>query len=270
MRSLNHLLATFLLPISENARRGGTSVLQPHAKMWTRSKRVKGSDSVGAKITLTGSVTSSWRQVAQYFVADLETGGSSTAPAGLPLPSKNITYTVFVSLKAGRKVGLETAPKDKRWVIQGELCLDLPLDQCSGEIGVVAYQISEMTAKASGTTSAAASVSTATVPAFNSDLAQAPTMRLAELRIPEKFLGSRLNPVKTQAVRNFVADHHTIDKPITVCRDEEGTLWLVDGYRRYVVAAEAGLTDVPVHEDPGPLGRWLRRLGPPSTNDSAS
>ncbi len=227
----------------------------------------KGSDFVGAKITLTGPVANGWRQTPQYFVADLETGGSSTAPAGLPLPSKSITYTVFVSLKAARKAHLDTAAKDQKWVIQGELCLDLPLDQCGGEIGVVAYQITEMAGKSPAPE---APSSASPVPPTPPDVADCPKVRLSELRIPEIFLGSRLNRAKTQAVRDFVATHQSIDKPITVCRDDEGTLWLVDGYRRYVVASEAGLSEVPIREDSGPLERWTRRFGPQVTDSSAS
>lgn len=78
------------------------------------------------------------------YAFEMKQGGSKNALKGLPLPSQQIQFTVFVSLKAGKKAGLEHAPADIKWLIPGELALDAPVSECPGEIGVVAFQITDI------------------------------------------------------------------------------------------------------------------------------
>ena len=67
---------------------------------------------------------------------------------------------------------------------------------------------------------------------------------MENIQVPDQFLQTKLNPVKTDLLREFVRKNGWIDKPIHLCR-EENTYWLVDGYRRYVVAREFGFDEVP-------------------------
>jgi hypothetical protein len=212
---------------------------------------------VGAKIMLTGTRTGELRKTAQYYAFEMELEGSKTAPKGLPLPSKSIQYTVFVSLKAGRKAKLESAPIDRKWLIQGELVLDVPVQDCPGEIGVVAFQIAELPSKQEQSP-ASDSPSEREVKAAQAEVAAAVSniqaepstetsilqVKLENIQVPEQFLQTKLNPVKTDLLRKFVQKNGRIDKPIHLCR-EENTYWLVDGYRRYVVAREFGFDEVP-------------------------
>lgn len=211
---------------------------------------------MGAKITLTGVRSSRLRKTAKYYAFEMTLGGSPTAPKGLPLPSSSVQYTVFVSLKAGKKAGLEGSPIEQKWLIQGEIVLDIPVDECPGEIGVVAYQISAL--PASGKENqvksqdpiqepiAAKAEVAATVEAVDKvstdDVRMVP---IGDIHLPEKFQGAWLNPKKTEPVREWIQKNGRLDKPLDVCITD-GAYWLVDGYRRYVVAQEIGFTEVPV------------------------
>lgn len=222
---------------------------------------------MAAKITLTGTRSSKIRKTAQYYAFEMEQGGSKHAPKGLPLPSQQIQFTVFVSLKAGKKAGFELAPADTKWLVQGELALDVPVSECPGEIGVVAFQIGEVPNKSDSETESESATkseeakkivvkqqntaqpqvaATASIKHRKEDVQESTTViPLLNIKVPEAYLNTQLNPFKTAAVREYVALQNKLDKPITV-RDEEGEYWLVDGYRRYVVASEMGLEQVPI------------------------
>lgn len=219
---------------------------------------------MGAKITLTGTRAGKIRKTAKYYTFEMELGGSKSAPKGLPLASENIQYTVFVSLKAGKKAKLDVAPKDQKWLIQGEIVLDIPVQDCPGEIGVIAFQIAELPSKAAEKPSqnkvtaeqeikgTKAEVAATTDNQPNQDTVEpAPTtvIKLGDIQVPEPFLQTRLNPYKTDQLRDFVREHGQLDKPIHLCL-VEGSYWLVDGYRRYVVAREFGIEEVSVKMEP--------------------
>jgi len=67
--------------------------------------------------------------------------GSPSAPKGLK-KSTFISYTVFVAKKAFNKTGLtKKSIMHEKILIQGEPTLDIPIDECPGEIGVICFQI---------------------------------------------------------------------------------------------------------------------------------
>lgn len=218
---------------------------------------------MSAKITLTGIRSGKIRKNAQYYAFEMEQGGSKSAPKGLPMPSQKIRFTVFVSLKAGKKAGLDRAPADTKWLIQGELVLEVPVSECPGEIGIIAFQISEIPKKSdleaeSQTSTQAVKLVLAQQNATQAEVAATATKHnmeyteepatmipLLHIKVPGTYLNTNLNPIKTAAVREYVAVHKELDKPITVKKNED-EYWLVDGYRRYVVASEMGLEQVPV------------------------
>ncbi|MGX4607712.1 plasmid stabilization protein [Priestia sp. JNUCC 25] len=93
------------------------------------------------KITLTGSATGPLREYDRYVAFDMREKGSPSAPKGLK-KSTFISYTVFVAKKAFNKTGLtKKSIMHEKILIQGEPTLDIPIDECPGEIGVICFQI---------------------------------------------------------------------------------------------------------------------------------
>ncbi|WP_407728543.1 plasmid stabilization protein (plasmid) [Priestia megaterium] len=93
------------------------------------------------KITLTGSATGPLREYDRYVAFDMREKGSPSAPKGLK-KSTFISYTVFVAKKAFNKTGLtKKSIMHEKVLIQGEPTLDIPIDECPGEIGVICFQI---------------------------------------------------------------------------------------------------------------------------------
>ncbi|MGG0481335.1 plasmid stabilization protein [Priestia megaterium] len=93
------------------------------------------------KMTLTGSATGPLREYDRYVAFDMREKGSPAAPKGLK-KSTFISYTVFVAKKAFNKTGLtKKSIMHEKILIQGEPTLDIPIDECPGEIGVICFQI---------------------------------------------------------------------------------------------------------------------------------
>ncbi|WP_427127500.1 plasmid stabilization protein (plasmid) [Priestia megaterium] len=93
------------------------------------------------KITLTGSATGPLREYDRYVAFDMREKGSPSAPKGLK-KSTFISYTVFVAKKAFNKTGLtKKSVMHEKILIQGEPTLDIPIDECPGEVGVICFQI---------------------------------------------------------------------------------------------------------------------------------
>jgi len=99
------------------------------------------------KITLTGSATGPLREYDRYFAFDMREKGSPSAPKGLK-KSTFISYTVFVAKKAFNKTGLtKKSIMHEKILIQGEPTLDIPIDECPGEVGVICFQITVLSNK---------------------------------------------------------------------------------------------------------------------------
>ncbi|MEK1833624.1 hypothetical protein AAAC51_45920 [Priestia megaterium] len=64
-----------------------------------------------------------------------------------------------------------------------------------------------------------------------------------DIIVPEAFLKTRPNPVKTEEVIEFVKRTGHLDKPLTI---EKESKVLKDGYRRYIVAKTVKMDKVPV------------------------
>ncbi|MED4240812.1 plasmid stabilization protein [Priestia megaterium] len=93
------------------------------------------------KMTLTGSATGPLREYDRYVSFDMREKGSPSAPKGLK-KSTFISYTVFVAKKAFNKTGLtKKSIMHEKILIQGEPTLDIPIDECPGEIGIICFQI---------------------------------------------------------------------------------------------------------------------------------
>ena len=214
---------------------------------------------MSAKITITGARSGKLRKNDRYYSFEIETGGSANPPKGLPKAAATVVeYTVFISLKAGRKAGLENAPRDQKWVVQGEPTIDLSVEECPGAIGVIAFQLEAIPAKTEDAKptakvesmvepSAPKRVETPVEP--SKPVAAPPvevhTLPLTEIHVSKKYERYALNAEKTQLVMEWVKEHGRLDKPIEV-RPNNGEYWLMDGYRRYVIAQELGLAEVDV------------------------
>ena len=191
------------------------------------------------KITLTGTPVSSLCKKGSFYTFDMEEGGSPASPKGLPGGS-TITYTVFINEKQLKKAGLtEQTIKEQKIMVQGEPTLDVPVDDCPGEIGVICFQVSILAGKKETTEPVKIKAEEKPKgPKGTEDF-----ISLKQIVVPEEFLNSRPNPEKTQQVVNYVKRTGHLDEPLTINRD---TKVLTDGYRRYIVAQKIELDLVPV------------------------
>ncbi|WP_176586450.1 plasmid stabilization protein [Priestia megaterium] len=245
------------------------------------------------KMTITGSATGPLREYDRYVAFDMREKGSPAAPKGLK-KSTFISYTVFVAKKAFNKTGLtKKSIMHEKILVQGEPTLDIPIDECPGEIGIICFQITVLPNKndkeaneskdkkeAKQEVSKAPQEVAATKqeekqesvakeaktvqPEVNETPAQekkaAPPKKQQPIQpkgtkdvvsfddiiVPEAFLKTRPNPVKTEEVIEFVKRTGHLDKPLTI---EKETKVLKDGYRRYIVAKTMKMDHVPVVYD---------------------
>ncbi|MBU8757301.1 plasmid stabilization protein [Priestia megaterium] len=235
------------------------------------------------KMTLTGSATGPLREYDRYVAFDMREKGSPSAPKGLK-KSTFISYTVFVAKKAFNKTGLtKKSIMHEKILVQGEPTLDIPIDECPGEIGIICFQITVLPNKndkeandskdkkeATQEVSKAQQEVVATKqeekqnpvsqPVAKEEKKAAPQKKqlhtqpkgtqdivsFDEIIVPEAFLKTRPNPMKTEEVIEFVKRTGHLDKPLTI---EKETKVLKDGYRRYIVAKTMKMDNVPVVYD---------------------
>ncbi|WP_144647098.1 plasmid stabilization protein [Priestia megaterium] len=245
------------------------------------------------KMTITGSATGPLREYDRYVAFDMREKGSPAAPKGLK-KSTFISYTVFVAKKAFNKTGLtKKSIMHEKILVQGEPTLDIPIDECPGEIGIICFQITVLPNKndkeaneSKDKKEAQQEVSKAQqeIAATKQEEKQEPVAKQAktvqpevnetpvqekkaeqpkqqqavqpkgtkdvvsfdDIIVPEAFLKTRPNPVKTEEVIEFVKRTGHLDKPLTI---EKETKVLKDGYRRYIVAKTMKMDNVPVVYD---------------------
>ncbi|MBY0095174.1 plasmid stabilization protein [Priestia aryabhattai] len=235
------------------------------------------------KITLTGSATGPLREYDRYVAFDMREKGSPSAPKGLK-KSTFISYTVFVAKKAFNKTGLtKKSIMHEKILIQGEPTLDIPIDECPGEVGVICFQITVLPNKndkeknqpeekkepkqeASTPSEAQKNTESTAQEEVQEPISQPiakeekkteekkttlsnqpkgtqDLLNFDDIIVPEEFLKTRPNPEKTQKVIDFVKRTGRLDEPLTI---EKGSKILKDGYRRYVVAKTVKMDQVPV------------------------
>lgn len=200
------------------------------------------------KITLTGKPVSSLRQKGSYYTFDMEESGTPASPKGLPSGS-TITYTVFTNEKQLKKAGItKKTIKEQKIMVQGEPTLDVPVDDCPGEIGVICFQVSILPEKKKSIESVKASQESVKEEVTAEEKPKGPEgtedfVSLENIIVPEAFLNSTPNPEKTQQVVEYVKRTGYLDEPIMINRD---TKILTDGYRRYIVAKKVEMDLVPV------------------------
>ena len=233
------------------------------------------------KMTITGSATGPLREYDRYVAFDMREKGSPSAPKGLK-KSTFISYTVFVAKKAFNKTGLtKKSIMHEKILVQGEPTLDIPIDECPGEIGIICFQITVLPNKNEKEAQKEVSKAQQEVAATKQEEKQEPVAKEAkpvqpevnetpvqekkaapqkqqqpiqpkgtkdvvsfdDIIVPEAFLKTRPNPVKTEEVIEFVKRTGHLDKPLTI---EKESKILKDGYRRYIVAKTVKMDKVPV------------------------
>ncbi|PEW08483.1 plasmid stabilization protein [Priestia megaterium] len=236
------------------------------------------------KMTLTGSATGPLREYDRYVAFDMREKGSPSAPKGLK-KSTFISYTVFVAKKAFNKTGLtKKSIMHEKILVQGEPTLDIPIDECPGEIGIICFQITVLpnkndkeakqevskvqqevaATKQEEKQESAAKEAKTVQPEVNETPVQEKkaaqqkqqqpiqpkgtkdVVSFDDIIVPEAFLKTRPNPVKTEEVIEFVKRTGHLDKPLTIDKDSKV---LKDGYRRYIVAKTMKMDHVPVVYD---------------------
>ena len=213
------------------------------------------------KINVTGRPTSSIQDYGKYLAFDMEEKGSPNAPKGIPFKSNAITYTVVLSLKQFNKLNINREEfSQRRFVVQGEPCLDIPFEQCTGEIGILCMQIQEIEDKKKETKQTPKKGLRAQKSEESKHKEESkqeetkkqilvPTgtrdwMPLEDIKVPEAFLQFTPGMAKQKIVEESIEKNGTVDKPIII--DPE-THELLDSYSRYYVAKQKKLDRVPVH-----------------------
>ncbi|RJS63018.1 hypothetical protein [Priestia filamentosa] len=216
------------------------------------------------KISLTGCPTSSIQDYGKYLAFDMEEKGSPNAPKGIPFKSNPITYTVVVSLKQFNKLNISQEEfSQRRFLVQGEPCLDIPFEQCRGEIGVICMQIQEIEDKGkekkqpkqTPKKGSRAKKQEENKPQEESKQRKEKKqilvpkgtrewMSLEQIKVPETFLQFTPGIAKQKAVEESIEKNGTVDKPILI---DPHTHELQDSYSRYYVAKRKNLDCVPVH-----------------------
>jgi hypothetical protein len=141
--------------------------------------------------------------------------------------------------------------------VQGELVADLPLSQCPGEIGVIAFKIEEILPK-----DAPVPDSVPTVPAppgrhkappsapsvgSRPDLSAYPVLPLEQIAIPDEFQRTLPSAQRTAELQAQIREQGQLDEPLVVQHTGEAPGYLLkDGYRRYLIALQLGWVAVPV------------------------
>jgi hypothetical protein len=197
----------------------------------------------------------------KYLAFDMEEKGSPNAPKGIPFQSNAITYTVVLSPKQFNKLNINQEEfSQRRFVVQGDPCLDIPFEQCTGEIGVICMQIQEIGNKGKETKETPKKGSMAQKVETNEPKEERTKeeaekqilvpegtrewMSLEEIKVPEAFLKFTPGIAKQKAVEESIEKNGTVDKPLII--DPE-THELLDSYSRYFVAKKKNLERVPVH-----------------------
>lgn len=202
-------------------------------------------------------------------LTQINTEGSS--PKGLPSSRNAINYTVFCNQKQLRKVGLlEGDIKEHKLLVQGEPVLDLPLEKCSGRIGVTCFNIEKIEKKAKEKLEEGNPI-TSSIEELKIGIEETPPVKsikveekeeiikekrtvdkteideilenflLSEIVIPEQFLKTPPRREKINETIDFYNKNNRFDKPVVV---KKKTLTLVDGYKRYVAGKELGLSEI--------------------------
>lgn len=86
----------------------------------------------------------------RYYRLTMLEGGSASTNAGLPQASEEIEYTVFLSPLQAQQNMIEKMPNGKSLLVNGELTIDLSIEECPGNIGIIATSVTLVDEPANG------------------------------------------------------------------------------------------------------------------------
>lgn len=221
---------------------------------------------MGLKAVAVGTLHGKPRSWEGATVFDMNCPTKSVPPKGLPAPS-SLTVTVFCKPKTWNTIQA-AASTGGRIIAEGELCLDVPAKAVSGDVALTAFKVSlvppkesvaeparqEPPAPADAQPPAVSPPQVTVAPVAEGSASAHPLappgdgavdLALESIHIPPAWLPIRLNPEKTDALRQFVQAHGHLDHPLTVRPLKKGRYMLTDGLRRYVVAKEFGFASAP-------------------------
>jgi hypothetical protein len=203
---------------------------------------------MAAKITITG-VVGQIRRVKtgidcppiplKWICLDITTGGTGTAPKGLPMPSQHIDFTVLINKaqydELNRQLNkIRVKLVGSEVLIQGEITLDLSFDVIQGDMGIVAFEVESLEVKKKRE----AAIHAETVQAHK-------LMKIDSIQISQEYKKLLPSEQKILKAMQYYEDHGSFDEEILLVEAEDG-LVLRDGYTRYLAAKRLGLDEVAV------------------------
>jgi hypothetical protein len=201
-----------------------------------------------AKITITGVVEQIRRVKTgidsppfplKWICLDITTGGTGSAPKGLPMPSQDIHFTVLINKTQYDELNRELNKFRVKLVgsevlIQGEITLDLSFDVIQGDMGIVAFEVESL------------EVNKKREAALYTETAEAPkVMKVDSIQISQEY--QKLLPSEQKILKaiQYYEEHGSLDQEILLVKAEAGWV-LCDGYTRYLAAKRLGLDEVSV------------------------
>lgn len=196
------------------------------------------------KIRLTGVPVSELRKINGIYSFDMQEKGGIPAE-GLPV-SGTIEYTVFVNKSQLVKAGITKDNINYNNIfVEGDPCLDIPIDICPGEIGVSCTELLIIPADTNIQDSIDIKKDKPTKkinpPAYD-EIVPFKYIVLPKV-LPEQAHNSFTHIVK------FYNEHGFLDKPLYVTH-KAGKLLLVNSFMQYFAAKEMKLERVPVKFTP--------------------
>lgn len=237
------------------------------------------------KITVTGKPVAIRQAVYQnntVVCLDFEEGGSVNPPKGLPQAS-TITTTVLMNqkqwnklLKSVKEAG-DTIKTAHKFLIQGEINVDLPMDIVEGDMGITAFQAQYLPPaekskdeKPSKDEENKPSLEEKKVEKNNNNktimikdksfvVLEELDVLLQNIKISETFLSRNPKPEKVQNNIKHYKENGKFNGEIVVIKEKNDWL-LIDGYAKYVAAKEMDLTNLNVTHIDGDNTKTTKKL----------
>jgi hypothetical protein len=215
-----------------------------------------GKEKMAQKMTVTGKPTTGLKLVKELMGKDpntlkvyaftMQEGGNSSSPKPLPAGSR-IEFTVLVTEKQVKKAGIETTSfASQKYMIQGEICIDVPFTICTGDMALIASTIQVIAQKEEKKEAAVEDgqvdlpAKTPKPPAMPVPKGTQKVIARSDITIPEE--STPPSPEAIQEVIACIEANGKFDQPMVL----SDTNVLVGGYAQYMAAVELGIERVPV------------------------
>lgn len=171
------------------------------------------------------------RRNIRVYAFEMEEEGMGSTPKALPKSSK-VQFTVFCNETQLKKAEIFGHSRIKdRMRVTGEIVLDVPVQLCPGEIGIMALQVEIMPPRKSK------KFGDYTVSKIPVDV------DIDTIIMNDYMANLPITENKRTQTRNYTKKHMTIERPLVVVRKNNH---LVEGVAEYLAAMEFGVKTVPV------------------------